>query len=357
MRVFHVISGFENGGVEALIYRVIVASGQDTKWHIVAHGTSVPACRARFEALGVQVHTVPGRKRYFAHKRALTALLLQYKPDVVHVHTTEWGAIALSAAKKAGVPIRVQHSHAARREKNPCKRLIYRFLLARAAHCATHLAACGREAAVCSFGKGTLEKGRVCILPNGIDTAAFAFEAAVRAATRAALGLDEKSAVIGMVARFSRQKNHRAALRIFAAYHKTDPGAILLLVGDGPLRAATEKRARRLLPAGAVRFLGVRDDMAALYAAMDKLLLPSRFEGVPITVVEAQAAGLSCVVSDTVAREVDFSGRVSFLPVRDTASFASALHAPCLPREGADLVALKSGYSQEALLAAWSALY
>lgn len=357
MRVFHVISGFENGGVEALLYRLISVMPQDIEWHIVAHAVPVPSCRARFEALGVQVHLVPCRKRYFAHKRALNALFLRYKPDVVHVHTTEWGALALSAAKGAGVPMRVQHSHAARREANPCKHLFYRVLFACAQRNATQLVACGSTAAVCSFGKRAVATGLVRVLPNGIDTAAFAFSPDARVAMRAALGLAPDTVAVGMVARFSRQKNHKAALKIFAAYHKVNPQAVLLLVGDGPLRVATEKLARRLLPTGAVRFLGVRDDMAALLSAMDKFLLPSRFEGLPITLVEAQASGLSCAVSRAVAAEVNFSGNVSFLPVGDTAAFVAALCAPNPPREGADRVAHQSGFSLAAAREAWLALY
>ncbi|MBQ2758076.1 MAG: glycosyltransferase [Clostridia bacterium] len=357
MRVFHVISGFENGGVEALLWRMIAVMPQDIEWHIVAHAVPVPACRARFEALGVQVHLVPCRKRYLAHRRALKALFLRYRPDAVHVHTTEWGAPSLSVAKAVGVPMRIQHSHAARREHNPFLRVLYRMLLIRARRNATHCVACGRAAALYAFGKAAVAKGRVTVLPNGIDTAAFAFSAERRRGARAALGLPPDAVAVGMVARFSHQKNHKAALRIFAAYHKIEPRAVLLLVGDGPLRAATERRARRLLPPDAVRFLGVREDVAALYAAMDTFLLPSRFEGLPITLVEAQTAGLACVVSDCIDGEVNFSGSVRFLPVKDTAAFVAALRAPTPAREGAEHAAHEKGFSLAAAVAAWRALY
>ena len=241
--------------------------------------------------------------------------------------------------------MRIQHSHAARRAQNPFRRLLLRRLLLRAERNATHLVACGTEAARCSFSARARKRGEVTVLPNGIDTAAFAFDGAQRARMRAQLGLDEDTVAVGMVARFSRQKNHRAALRIFAAFQRQCPRAVLLLAGDGPLRAASERYAQKLLPARTVRFLGVCEDTAALYAAMDCFLLPSRFEGMPITLVEAQASGLRCVVSDTVTREANFSGNVCFLPVGKPALWVTALGAPTPTREGAAALTAASGFA------------
>ena len=358
MRVFHVISGIENGGVEVLLCRLIAAVKQPIEFHIVAHDVTAPSCKEKLEALGATLHFVPCRKHYFAHKRALRRLFLQYAPDAVHVHTTEWGAIALAEAKRAGVPLRIQHSHAARRFQNPVQRLFHRLLFAKAARCATKYVACGGTAAALSFPKRIAKKGPVHILPNGIDTSAFAFDEAVRQCTREALGLVSDTVAVGMVARFSRQKNHRAALRIFAAFYKICPNSVLLLVGDGPLREATARLARKLLPEGAVHFLGVREDIAALYAAMDRFILPSRFEGLPITLLEAQAAGLAPVAADTVAREVNYSGNVTFLSPKQIKKWVEALENAAPPvREGMAQLAADSGYTLAAATAVLTELY
>ncbi len=345
MRVFHVISGFENGGVETLLYRLISHMPHGVEFHIVAHEIVVPDCAARFKELGVTVHLIPRRKQLLRHKRALLRLFLKHRPDVVHVHTTEWGVLALTAAKRAGVACRVQHSHAARKEKSPPRAVLHAIAFWRARRAATAYFACGKDAALAAFGKRAVAENAVTVLPNGIDTSAFAYHAGLREQTRAALGLGEQTVAVGMVARFSPQKNHAAALSIFRAYYEKNPNAVLLLIGEGRLRAATEALARKILPPQAVRFLGVRSDMPALYSAMDRFILPSRFEGLPITLVEAQTAGLTAVVADTVTREADFSGLVTFLSVAGKQAWVKALEAPA-PRDrtGYHLLAAEKGY-------------
>lgn len=346
MRVFHIISGFENGGVEMLLERWIAAMPRDVEFHIVAHDVTVPVCKERLAALGVQIHLVPRRKRLFAHQRALRLLLLQYKPQVVHVHTTEWGFLALQVAKRCGVPVRIQHSHAAWLPggKRHAALLPLRFLLARRA--ATDYFACGEAAARTAFGDRSWREGSVMLLPNGITVEKYRFDPTVRAATRQALGIAEDALVIGMVARFSSQKNHGAALDIFESFFRRHPNAVLLLVGDGELRPTAEAAAAKRFPRGVVRFLGVREDVAALYAAMDGFLLPSRFEGFPITLVEAQSAGLPTAVSDTVSPEVALTELVHFASVEDKNAFCDALeHPPTLPREAYAESVLRAGYS------------
>lgn len=335
MRIFHVISGFENGGVEALIYRAASCAPSDAELHIVAHAAPSDTCVNRFRALGATVHFVPCRKRYFAHKRALYDLFLKYRPDVVHVHTTEWGYLALGAAKRAGVPIRIQHSHAARVGGSPLLSLFFKWSFSRARSLATGLVACGGEAAERSFGRRAVARGECIVLPNSIDTAHFAFSPERRVNTRAALGIGDDTVVVGMVARFSPQKNHEAALRIFAAYHEKQPNSVLLLVGGGERLAKIKALAKKRLPADAVIFYGIAEDTAPLYDAMDVFLLPSRFEGLPITLVEAQCSGLVALVSEAVTREAALTDLVRFLPVGSVEAWCAALGDLPLRERGA----------------------
>lgn len=346
MRVFHVISGFENGGVETLIFRWISHMPKDIEFHIVAQEIVVPACAERFRARGVTIHLIPSRKHLLGHCKELLALLREYRPEVVHVHTTEWGAIPLSVAKKAGVPCRIQHSHAARKEKNPLLHLAHALSFAWARRTATDYFACGTAAAHTAFGKRAVAGGEVKIVKNGIDVAAFSYREAVRRSTREALGIPGECLIVGMVARFSPQKNHIKALSIFKTFYEQCPNAVLLLIGDGHLRRSTEILAKKILPSRAVRFLGVRTDMPALYAAMDAFILPSRFEGLPITLIEAQVSGLRAVVADTVTREADFSGLVSFISTAEVSSWVRALCAPSVEdRTAYAQKAIESGYS------------
>ena len=334
MRIFHVISGFENGGVEILLERWIAAMPQDTEFHVAAHEIAVPACAERIRALGVKIHLIPRRKRIAQHKRALRTLFRQYKPDVLHVHTTEWGFLALGEGKRCGVPVRIQHSHAALPPQGLLKRLSFALRFSLGRKFATDYMACGVAAAETAFGKRLVRAGAVTILPNGIDVEKYRYDAAARQATRRALGLSPDALAVGMVARFSPQKNHEAALRIFEIFYRRHPEAVLLLVGDGELRPKIEALAAGKIPVAAVRFLGVREDIPALLSAMDRFLLPSRFEGFPITLVEAQGAGLPCAVADTVAREVALTDLVAFADAADAEAFCAALEqTPIAPRE------------------------
>ena len=351
MRVFHVISGFENGGVETLIYRWISHMPEDIEFHIVAQEIVVPACAERFRARGVTLHLIPSRKHPVKHCKALRSLFLTYRPDVVHVHTTEWGAIPLAVAKKAGVPCRIQHSHAARKEKNLLLRFAHGLSFAWARRAATDYFACGTAAAQTAFGKKVVAAGQVKIVKNGIDVAGFAYSEAMRRHIRAELGIGEDQTVIGMVARFSPQKNHITALAIFKAFFEKHPNAVLLLVGDGHLRASTETLAKKILPPYAVRFLGVRTDMQALYSTMDRFILPSRFEGLPITLIEAQASGLSAVVADTVTRESDICGITAFLNTAKTADWVDTLAAPAIrARDTYAATVAAAGYSLDKIV-------
>ena len=142
----------------------------------------------------------------------------------------------------------------------------------------------------------------------------------------------EKRTVIGHVGRFCTVKNHRFVLEIFAEYLKRDYNAVLLLIGDGPLKAEIETRAESLGISRNVVFTGNRDDVPELYNAMDLVLLPSLYEGLPMVGVEAQANGLPVIMSDRVPREAKLSGSVSFLPLilRNpfTLCFSSIIHTP-----------------------------
>jgi glycosyltransferase EpsF len=189
----------------------------------------------------------------------------------------------------------------------------------------------------------------VRILRNGIDVEAFRYDAAVRARVRAELGVAPGRLVVGHVGRFSWEKNHALVLSLFKELFDAstdEERPVLVLVGDGDERAATEHRARELGLTADVRFLGMRQDIAALLQGMDVLVLPSHVEGLGIVGVEAQAAGLPCVFSTGVPAEVDVTGRCRFLPVSASpARWADEVRALArLPREDTADAVLAAGY-------------
>ena len=164
-----------------------------------------------------------------------------------------------------------------------------------------------------------INKERILMLPNGIDLSRFAHKTDVRSRVRQQLGLTTQM-VIGHVGRFAYQKNHTFLLEVFAALCAQRPDVRLLLVGQGDLQEAMQTKAQTLGIEDRVIFYGVTDQPEDLFQAMDLFALPSHFEGLPIVGVEAQAAGLPCLFSSCITRQVKINPNVDFLPIDKTDS-------------------------------------
>lgn len=155
---------------------------------------------------------------------------------------------------------------------------------------------------------------KLTIIPNGIDLPKFSFNQQTRDAMRKVLGVDGKI-VLGNVGRLAEEKNQAFLLDIFAAFLKKEPGSKLVIAGTGELEADLKQKAQELGISGDVMFLGFRHDIEDLLQAFDAFVLPSIYEGLPITIIEAQAGGLPCVISDTITREVAVTELVHFMPL------------------------------------------
>ena len=167
------------------------------------------------------------------------------------------------------------------------------------------------EAACYTFGKKQLKNGKVKILHNAIPYRDFIFNCEIREKVRKNLKIEDKL-VIGHIGRFDEQKNHKFLIEIFKEIKKNNENAILLLVGNGSLKEKVRKQVEELKLDDSVIFLGVRKDIPQLLMAMDIFVFPSLYEGMPNTVIEAQATGLKCIISDTITREADITGLVSY---------------------------------------------
>jgi glycosyltransferase EpsF len=185
---------------------------------------------------------------------------------------------------------------------------------------ATDYFACGEYPGRWMFGNRLFDAGKVFVLPNAIKPSVFAFSTEARRETRAMLGLEDSCFVVGHTGRFVYQKNHNFLLDIFVVVKRENPQSILLVIGEGPLQKRIEKKAERLGIASSVIFAGTQDTMGPYYSAMDCLLLPSFYEGIPITAVEAQANGLPCLLADTVSSEVVFAENALRLSLKQGAA-------------------------------------
>ena len=167
------------------------------------------------------------------------------------------------------------------------------------------------EAAEYTFGKGCVKRGEVFLLHNAIDTNVYCFDEIGRERLRKELGLEDKF-VVGHVGRFNQQKNHAFLIDVFQELHHRNPQARLVLVGKGELEEAVRQKVCALGLEEYVIFTGVRQDIPQLLSAFDVFLFPSLYEGMPNTVIEAQATGLPCVISDSITREADITDLVHF---------------------------------------------
>lgn len=268
------------------------------------------------QAMGGHIYVLPKFKgyNYLAYRRAVRDFFAAHREfRVVQGHMTSTAGIYLPIAKKAGVPVVAAHARNAGVVKG-LKGLATRFFRRGLAGKADYCFACSALAGQDVFGGEAMNTGRVKIIHNAIDVERFTYDEKVRQEVRAQLGISDEL-VLGHVGRFEYQKNHPYLLDVFAAVCKERQGARLLLLGEGEDRAAMEEKCRQLNISDRVRFLGNRRDAERFYQAMDLFLLPSFFEGLPGVLVEAQAAGLRCMVSDTVTREAQATDLVTYLSI------------------------------------------
>lgn len=228
---------------------------------------------------------------------------------VIHGHYSGFGIFYNTIARHCGISVRVGHSHNTNYENNPVGQLdkvlswFFTFGL-------TDRFACSIQA-----GK-TLYRGKsFTFLPNGINAAKFAvLDPARRTTLRHALGVQKNEILYGHIGRFSQQKNHKFLLQMYSTLLQKQPNSRLILLGEGDKLADIQKMAAPL--GDRVIFAGIQSNTSDYYHAMDVFLLPSLFEGLPVVLIEAQAAGLPCYVSDNVDTLAAFTSYVRFLPLQ-----------------------------------------
>lgn len=322
IRVAHVMGKMLGGGVESVVmnyYRHIDRSHVQFDFLVDADSSLVP--REEIEKLGGRVFEITPYQHVAAYQRDLAKLFREQDWKIVHSHVNALSVFPLRAAKRAGVPVRIAHSHSTSGQgeyvKNAAKATLKRFSNVYP----THRFACSKYAGEWLFGKNAEFE----VLHNAIDLSIFSFSERARAQARADLGLVGDQLAIGHVGRFMPQKNHRFLIDVFVEVARRCKDAVLLLVGSGEAEAHVESWAAECGVADRVRFLGQRNDVDKLYQAFDAFVLPSLYEGLCLVGVEAQRAGLPCFLSDAITREVDVTGTVRFLPIDNPTVWADAL--------------------------------
>ena len=180
-------------------------------------------------------------------------------------------------------------------------------------------------AAIYTFGKKDYEKGEVKILHNGIDLEEYSFSEKKRKDIRSEFSIDNDCYLLGHIGRFATQKNHAFLIDLFCEVHKKHDNTMLLLIGEGELKKDMEQKVAGYGLEKNVIFAGVRKDIPALLSAMDLFAFPSLYEGMPNTVIEAQATGLKCLISDTITKEVCITDSVAQMSIEKSEEWANKI--------------------------------
>lgn len=312
VRVLQIVNYMDRGGLETMLmnyYRHI--DRKRIQFDFLVHREKEAQYDQEIKRLGGRIYRMPRLNPISPsyHRREMK-FFREHKYQIVHCHMDCMSAFPLLHAKKAGVPVRIAHSHSTNQNKDlkyPVKMLCKQLI----PMSATHLFACGIEAGKFMYGNNEFR-----IMRNAIEVENFLFDPSVREKVRSELGL-KNEVVLGHVANFSRAKNHLYLLDIFYEYHKYNLQSKLLLVGDGSERKNIENKIEILGLHDDVILTGVRSDVNRLLQAMDVFVFPSLYEGLPVTMVEAQASGLPCVISNAVPEETDITELVTRVSLED----------------------------------------
>ena len=286
------------------LYPVRTAERMDARVQVdFLAGSASPDLKARIEKTGSRLFIAPNRMRApIQYMRFVSKIVRENGYEVVHVHGNSCTmAVDLLACKLGGARVRIAHSHNTSCRFQWANRLLRGLFQA---NC-THALACSEAAGRWLFRNRPFE-----VMQNAIDVQSFAPNAEVRAKVRSQY--DSAKKILLHVGNFSPEKNPLFLIDLIA---RLDESFVLWMVGDGALRAETEKRAQEMHLASRIRFLGARNDVPDFMQGADALLLPSVYEGFPTVALEAQAAGLATLLSENIAREVAFCDAAAFLPL------------------------------------------
>ena len=317
IRILHVVTYMGRGGLESMLMNYYRHIDRDrVQFDFLTHRSFRADFDDEIESLGGKIYHLPRLVPWNpSYRNALNHFFTEHKEyKIVHVHQDCLSSVILKCAARHHVPVRVAHSHNSNQDKN-LKYIVKLYYRKQIPKYATALFACSQEA-----GNWMFHGTPFWVMNNAIDAKQYQVDTQPAQQVRRALNISDHSLVVGHVGRFSTQKNHTFLLKVFSEIHKIIPDSKLLLVGDGSLRTQIERQAKLLNIDKQVIFTGIRSDVSELMQAMDVFVFPSLYEGLPVTLVEAQAAGLSCFISDKVPSECKITDLVTQIPLDVPAS-------------------------------------
>lgn len=293
------------GGAEKVARDIaFYADAQKYELHYLVFGDAVGAYELQLREHGYPVfHMAEPFENYPRFLRDMWKLLKAHRYDVVHAHNMFNCGLTMMMARLAGVPVRIAHAHSALADGGGVVKKVYETVMRTLIlGCATDLVGCGVKAGQRLFGGKAFEKRGNLIL-NGIDVASFAYDEGKRTAIRAELGAGDRF-IIGHCGHLLAVKNQSFLLDLMPLVLERKPDAMLLMLGEGEDRPMLERKIRDMNLQNHVVMTGNVSNVADYLSTMDVFVFPSLFEGLPLSILEVQANGLPCVISDSVPEDV-----------------------------------------------------
>lgn len=320
IRILHVLKELDAGGVERMLSNYYAhVNKEEYRFDFMVFSDHKGMIEKTIPNSTIY-HVTPKEVDAKRHIKETNQVIKEGHYDIVHTHIDKMAVVPLISAKWHKVPGRFAHSHMAVK-KGIQEKLTYPIIKA----LATDLCACGIDAGTIRFGEKTFEANKVTVINNAIDIPKFSFQQSIREKVRNELQLANDETALCCVARFDYQKNHEYLLKVFKEYKELNPNAKLFLMGTGEL----EQEVRAQIAESDIKdviFMGTRDDVNEILQGMDVFLLTSRYEGLPVVLVEAQCTGIECFVSDKITKEIKKTEGIYYLDIeQNPANWAKAI--------------------------------
>lgn len=311
IRVLHVVTTMDRGGIETMLmnyYRKVDKS--KIQFDFLKHVDYTCDYEEEAIALGSRVYTMTRLNPFSGvYRQEIDNFFKEHTEyKIVHAHLDCLSSLPLLYAKKNNVQFRIAHAHNTNQDHN-LKYFLKMYYRHKIPYEANILFACGEDA-----GKWMYGEKEFTVLHNAIDSKQFEYNDTTRNTIRQKWNLNDEFTV-GHVGRFFEQKNHKKLIDIFEAVVSKEPRSKLLLVGTGPLEDNIREYVKLKNLQNNVIFCGLQQEVNKMLCAMDVFVLPSLYEGLPVTLIEAQASGIKCVVSNTITKEAKISENVVYIPL------------------------------------------
>lgn len=331
IRVLHNIASLHFGGAQAFLMNVYNNIDREkVQFDFVVTPEEKKDLYEQVEQMGGRIFVCPKYtgKNHLAYCRWWNDFFAEHPEyHVIHGHVRSTASIYLKIAQKYGL-VTIAHSHSTSNGSG-ISAIVKNIMQLPIRHTADYLFACSDKAGKWLYGEKATKQPNYRMIPNGVDLKRFAFHEEKRRQMRNQLKITEDTFVVGHIGRITVPKNHQFLVELFAAYHKENPQSRLLLVGDGELFEAVQQQCTQLGIREAVIMVGSKTNTEDYYQAVDIFVFPSLWEGLPVSVVEAQANGLICLLSDVITRDVDLTDQVKYLSLNEKSRWINEIARAC----------------------------